>query len=183
MPRWLLQGLVVFALIVAGIAYINLTRVRIPEACEAANAALEAQDYNAVIDNLVQCLDDGEGMPPDLLAQIHFALGNAYTALGNFDQAARDYSEALHHEPDQPWALNNRCWSYGHLRRGQAALQDCDAALRLLPDQPEILDSRALAYWVLGDRDRAWRDLDRAHRLNQSFPPPEQRLQEFEALF
>ena len=182
MPRWLLQGLVVFALIAAGIGYINLTRVRVPDACRAANTALEAENYNAVIDNLLQCLDEGD-LPPDLLAQVYFALGNAYTALGNYDQSVRDYSEALRHEPDQPWALNNRCWSYGHLRRGQEALQDCNQALRILPDQPEILDSRALAHWVLGDLDRARRDLDRAHRANTSFPPPEQRLQEFEALF
>ena len=182
MPRWILQALIVTALIAAGIGYINMTRVRIPDACRDAESAMGAEDYDHAIDKYLECLNAGE-YPEEVVARIYFALGNAYTANGNYDQAVRDYSEAIHFEPDNPWAYNNRCWSYGLLRRGQQALQDCEQALRLLPDQPEILDSRALAYWLLGDIDRASQDLERAHRLESSFPPAEQRLREFEEMF
>ncbi len=179
----MLQALVVAALVIGGIAYINLTRVRVPEVCQTAGDALQAGDHQQVIDTLLQCLDEAEDLPSELLADIYYVLGNAYSSTGNHDQAVRDYTEALHHEPNQPWALNNRCWSYGLMRRGSLALADCEQALRLLPDQPEILDSRALAHWVLGDVESARRDLDRAHRRDRSFPPPDQRFREFEEMF
>ena len=182
MPRWLLQGLIVVALVVGGISYINITRVRIPEACRDAERALGAEDYDLAIDDFLRCLDAGE-LPADILARVFYALGNAYTAKRDYRQSAKDYSEVIDLDPNHAWAYNNRCWSYALLRRGGEALQDCNQALRLLPDQPEILDSRALAYWVMGDLDKARLDLERAHRLGASFPTSEQRLREFEGLF
>jgi len=182
LPRWILQALIVAALILGGIGYINITRVRIPEACRDAERALGAADYDLAIDEFLLCLDEGE-LPDDILARVYYALGNAYTAKGDYRQSVKDYSEVINLEPNHAWAYNNRCWSYALLRRGEVALQDCQQALRLLPDQPEILDSRALAYWVVGDLDRARLDLERANRLGSSFPTAEERLREFEGLF
>ena len=170
------------ALVAAGIGYINITRVRIPEACRDAESAMGAEDYDAAIEGFLICLD-GEKLPGDVLARVFYALGNAYSAKENYRQSILDYTEVIDLDPTHPWAYNNRCWSYGLLRRGEEALRDCDQALRLLPDQPEILDSRALAYWILGDLDKARQDLERAHRLESSFPTSEQRFREFEELF
>ena len=182
MPRWLLLGL--FIIIVAALAmtFLNVKRVNIPEDCQIAGSALEAKDYNIAIDHYLLCLDAG-ALPTEILAQVYYGLGIAYSAKGSHNQAIKDYSEAIHLSPNHAWAYNNRCWSYGLLRRAEKALHDCDEALRLLPDQPEILDSRALAYWLLDDKDKARQDLERAHQLDPSSPAWEERFREFEEMF
>ena len=160
----------------------NVRRVNIPEDCQKAGSALEANDYNIAIDHYLLCLDAGE-LPTEILAQVYYGLGIAYSAKGSHNQAIKDFTEAIHLRPDHAWAYNNRCWSYGIMHRAELALEDCDEALRLLPDQPEILDSRALAYWLLDDRDKARQDLERAHRLDPSSPTWEERSREFEEMF
>ncbi len=164
------------------VTLLNVKRVRIPEDCHKAGSALETKDYNLAIDHYLLCLDAGE-LPTEVLARVYYGLGIAYSAKGNHYQAMEDYSEAIHLNPNHAWAYNNRCWSYGLLRRAEEALRDCDEALRLLPGQPEILDSRALAYWLLDDKDKARQDLERAHRLDPSSPTWEERSREFEEMF
>ncbi len=162
--------------------FLNVERVKIPEDCQKAGSALEANDYNLAIDHYLLCLDAGE-LTTETLAQVYYGLGIAYSANGSHNQAIKDYTEAINLRPDHAWAYNNRCWSYGILHRAEEALDDCDEALRLLPDQPEILDSRALAYWLLDDKDIARQDLERAHRLDPSSPTWEERFREFEVMF
>jgi len=182
LPRWLLLGL--FMIVVAALAmtFWNVKRVNIPEDCQKAGSALEANDYNIAIDHYLLCLDAGE-LPTEILAQVYYGLGIAYSAKGSHNRAIVDYTEAIHLRPDHAWAYNNRCWSYGLLRRAEVALDDCNEALRLLPDQPEILDSRALVYWLLDDKDKARQDLERAHQLDPSSPTWEERFREFEEMF
>ena len=182
MPRWLLIGLFVIVIATFAMTYQNVQRFKTPEDCEKAGIALEAADFNLAIDHYLLCLDAGD-LPMEILAQAYHGLGIAYTAKGNHYQAIKDYSEAIRLSPDNAWAYNNRCWSYGLLRRAEEALQDCDVALRLLPDRPEILDSRALAYWLLGDKEKARQDLERAHQLDSSSPTWEERFREFEEMF
>ncbi len=171
-------------IVVAALAmtFLNVTRVKIPEDCQKAGSALEANDHNLAIDHYLLCLDAGE-LPTEILAQVYYGLGIAYSAKGSHNQAINDYSEAIQLNPNNAWAYNNRCWSYALLRRAEEALHDCDQALRLLPDQPEILDSRALAYWLLDDKDKARHDLDQAHQLDPSSPTWEERIREFEQMF
>ena len=181
MQRWLLLG---FMIAVAGLAmaFLNVERVKIPGDCQKAASAHAANDHDLAIDHYLLCLDAGE-LPTEILAQVYYGLGIAYSAKGSHNQAIKDYTEAIHLRPDHAWAYNNRCWSYGMLHRAEEALDDCDEDLRLLPDQPEILDSRALAYWLLDDKDKARQDLERAHRLDPSSPTWEERSREFEEMF
>ena len=182
MPRWLLLGF--FMIVVAALAmtFLNVKRVKIPEDCQIAGSALEANDYNLAIDHYLLCLDAGE-LPTEIRAGVYYGLGIAESAKGDHDQAIEDYSEVIHLIPNHGWAYNNRCWSYGLLHRPREALSDCDEALRLLPDEPAILDSRALAYWLLNDKDKARQDLERARQLAPSSPTWEERFREFEELF
>lgn len=163
-------------------AALNLTRPRIPEVCQQAARALEAGEHDRAIDHYLRCLDDHD-LPEDVLAQVYYGLGVAYSAKGNHYQAIKDYSEAIRLNPNHGWAYNNRCWSYGLLRRAEKALDDCDEALRLEPNQPAILDSRALAHWLRDDKPKARRDLERARQLDPSSPTWEVRFREFEAMF
>lgn len=179
LPRWLLP--VLFGIAVAAVATILFRggRVEIPEECQQAGSALEAQDYDLAIERFLSCLDAGD-LPDESLAQVFYGLGVAYSAKGDHFQAIEDYSEAIRLNPNHAWAYNNRCWSYGLLQRGEEALRDCDEALRLLPDQPAMLDSRALAHWLLDDEDKARQDLERARQLDPSSPTWEERFREFE---
>jgi tetratricopeptide (TPR) repeat protein len=172
----------VLAIAAFAMTFQNVQRSKVPEDCERGGDALEATDYNLAIEHYLLCLDT-VGLPTDVLAQAYHGLAIAYTAKGNHQQAIKDYSEAIRLSPNNAWAYNNRCWSYGQLRRAEEALQDCDTALRLLPDRPEILDSRALAHWLLADNDKARQDLERAHKLDQSSPTWEERFREFEKMF
>ncbi len=182
MPRWLLLGLFMIAVAGLALAILNVKRVKIPEDCQKAASAHAANNHDLAIDHYLLCLDAGE-LPTEILTQVYYGLGIAYSAKGSHNQAIIDYTEAIHLRPDHAWAYNNRCWSYGMLRRAELALDDCDQALRLLPDQPEILDSRALAYWLLDDKDKARQDLERAHQLDPSSPTWEERSREFEEMF
>ena len=181
LPRWLLFGL---ALLSAGALLFALVgrKPELPDDCQKAISALDTSDYDVAIEYFFLCIDTGE-LSPGGLADAFYNLGNAYSAKDNHYQAVRDYGEAIALNPDHAWAFNNRCWSYGLLRRPDEALRDCDEALRLLPDQPEILDSRALATWLLGEPDKARRDLERARELDPSFPTWQERFREFEDMF
>ena len=180
-PRWLLLGLLLAAAL-GLFTYLGDRRATIPESCQTAGAALDAQDYDLAIDQYLLCLDD-ESLPEEVISQVFVRLGIAYAAKDNHYQAIRDYSDAIRLNPNHPWAYNNRCWSYGQLRQAEEALEDCNRALQLLPDQPEILDSRALAFWLLGDQDKARADLERARRIDSSVPTWQTRFQEFEEMF
>ena len=182
MPRWLFFAVLIAAPVASVMVYLNAQRVTIPEDCNAAVAAMEAQDYSLAIDHYLLCLDD-ESLPEEAVAQVYAGLGLAYAAKGNHYQAIEDYSEALRLNPNLAWTYNNRCWSYGQLRQVEKALKDCDRALQLLPDQPAILDSRALAYWLLDDKERAIQDLERARKIDPATPTWQERFKDFEGMF
>ncbi len=108
---------------------------------------------------------------------------HAYQKRGDDDRVIRDYDEAIRIDPGYASAYNNRCWTYGLMRRPKDALPDCDEALRLLPDDPATLDSRALAYWQLDEHDKARLDLEHARQLNPSIPTWQERFREFGGMF
>ena len=181
LPRWLFLGL----LLAGGLFLLSLfspMSLDVPDECRTAENAMEDQDFDRAIEYYFLCLEARE-LPETMQAYVFYSLGNAYSAKGNHHQAIEDYSEAILLDPTHGWAYNNRCWSRGLLRQSTEALQDCDEALRLLPDRPAILDSRALAYWQLGELDLARQDLARAREVDASFPTPEDRFRQFEAMF
>ena len=181
LPKWFLVGLAVVA---AGVALwlVFLERPEIPEGCLEGDRALQEGDPDLAIERYILCIQSAE-LPPRILAHVFFNLGNAYAAKGNHRQAIEDYSETLRLDAEHAWAYNNRCWSYGLLRRPEEALADCAKALTLLPDQPEILDSQALAYWLLDDHDKARQDLVQSRQIDSSLPTWEERFREFEGMF
>ncbi len=181
LPKWFLYSLVLAALLAVAMLF-SVERATLPEDCQKADSALGDGDYSLAIDHYISCIDSGD-LPDKVLAAVYHNLGNAYSAKDNHYQAIEDYSEAIAFDPGHAWAYNNRCWSYGVLRRAEEALPDCDEALRLLPDQPEFLDSRALAYWLIDEHNKAQQDLVRAHQLDPSLPTWQERFREFEGMF
>ena len=53
--------------------FLNVMRFKIPEDCQEAGSALEANDYDLAIDHYLLCLDAGE-LPTEILAQIYYGL-------------------------------------------------------------------------------------------------------------
>ena len=174
--------ILVLLALASAVLFVAAPRVSLPEVCQAAGQSLEAGDYDEAIEGYFACIDSG-ALSQAQQANAFYDLANAYFAKGDYYQAARDYGTAIELNPKHGWAYNNRCWSYGLLRRAEEALRDCDEALRLLPNRAEVLDSRALAYWLKDEQDRARQDLEAARRLDPEVPDWQTRFRQYEALF
>ena len=76
----------------------------------------------------------------------YYGRGSAYENLGQFDQAIKDYGEAIRLAPKVAQNYANRASSFGKLGRYPQAIRDYDEALRLGPRDDETLDAFA---WLL----------------------------------
>jgi tetratricopeptide (TPR) repeat protein len=106
---------------------------------------------------------------PELTGQL---LGSAYAmrALGYslkglYDEAIRDYDEAIRLVPDFAVALNNRAWAYFKSGRAEEGLPDVERSLQLQPTSPHAYDTRAHIRQVMGDPEGALRDYESAMRF------------------
>lgn len=75
------------------------------------------------------------------------------------------FDEILLIQPDNPQALNNRCWINALLNDLSAAIKDCDAALQLRPTFVDALDSRAFVKLKSGKAREAIVDYDAALKI------------------
>jgi len=92
--------------------------------------------------------------------------GQFYARYGQFNRAISDFDEAIRLKPDDPEALNNRCWARAMLGDTTKALQDCNEALKLRPAYGDALDSRGLINLKLCHNAEALSDYDSAVRYN-----------------
>ena len=63
--------------------------------------------------------------------------GLAYWRSGNYDQAVKDYDQALRLTPDSAEAFYNRALAYEHKGDYERAVQDFSQALRLKPSDSD----------------------------------------------
>jgi hypothetical protein len=103
-------------------------------------------------------------------ASAYFRRAQLYTRYGHFDRALADLDKAILINPNDPEALNNRCWAYAILGQTFKALADCDEALKIKPAYGDALDSRGLTYLKQCKLDRALSDYEAAAKLNPSQP-------------
>ena len=108
-----------------------------------------------------------------------------YTETGAAAKKLEDlgFDTAIAFDPSYAQAYANRCWLFGFMGYGEAALADCDESLSLRPDDAFTLDARAFAFWLIEDRENARRDLQLAQRLDPSRPVWHERFAEFERKF
>jgi tetratricopeptide (TPR) repeat protein len=92
--------------------------------------------------------------------------GAAYLDLGRFEEALRDFDQALELDPNDAFALKNRGATYLNLGRFEEALRDLDQALQVDPDDAYALRGRGATYLNLGRNEEARRDLDQALQLD-----------------
>jgi len=72
--------------------------------------------------------------------------GNALFRIGQYGAAAKAYSQALAHAPDDPKIWSNRAATYTMLQEYSNALSDCEAAIKLAPSWAKPYYRKALVY-------------------------------------
>ncbi|MGU9956866.1 MAG: tetratricopeptide repeat protein [Arenicellales bacterium WSBS_2016_MAG_OTU3] len=84
---------------------------------------------------------------------------------GNFEEAIKDFDEAIRLKPDYAAAYWWRGMAKYELKQYKEAIKDFDEAIRLKPDDYIAYRWRGLAWSKLGDNDKARSDLLQALKL------------------
>jgi tetratricopeptide (TPR) repeat protein len=95
------------------------------------------------------------------LAQALYQRGAGHAAKGEYQEAVRDYTQALKFAPDASDALYNRGGAYSKLARWDDALADFDALLKIVPNDPNTYYARAWVQAQRGEDKAAIADLDK----------------------
>ncbi|MEQ1616573.1 MAG: tetratricopeptide repeat protein [Hyphomicrobiaceae bacterium] len=86
----------------------------------------------------------------------------SYSLKGNYDQAIRDYDQAIRIVPDFAVALNNRAWAYFKSGRPEMGIVDVEKSLALDPSSAHTYDTRAHIKQWGGRPSAALADYERA---------------------
>ena len=101
---------------------------------------------------------------PDAKAMLE--QGMTYASTGQWDEAIRDFDEAIRLEPTNAFAYGIRGTAYYSKRDFDRAIRDFDQALRLDPREVKAYTSRAYAACGKGDFSQALKDFDTVIRLS-----------------
>src|SRR5262249_23528769 len=95
----------------------------------------------------------------------HVRLGNALAAKGEYDEAIREYAEALRVTPKYTHAFRNRGHAWYDKGEWDKAIADYTEALRLDPTDVASYTSRGAVWIEKEEWDKAIKDFDEAIRL------------------
>jgi tetratricopeptide (TPR) repeat protein len=105
----------------------------------------------------------------DLSAEAWFEQGYKQGEAGLYDDAIKNYTEAIQRQPEYPRAFYNR--GVNRAKKGDfaGAILDYTEAIRLLPNYPEAYYNRGTSYNELGEHDKAIKDLTQAIQQKPGF--------------
>jgi tetratricopeptide (TPR) repeat protein len=92
-----------------------------------------------------------------------------YAAKRDYDRAIEDYNEAIHLNPNEESAYENRGVARAFEGDDDRAIQDYNEAIRLSPNEIAAYFGRGLARTSEGDYDRAIQDFNEVIRLKPKF--------------
>jgi tetratricopeptide (TPR) repeat protein len=107
-------------------------------------------------------LIDRGGFGNEKMAEIYARRALAYSLLGQYGTAIRDYDVAIQMQPNFAVALNNRAWAYFRWGKAAIGLPDVEKSLQLEPYAAHTLDTRAHIRQTLGDPKGALSDYSKA---------------------
>ena len=108
----------------------------------------------------------------ELHAEIAFQRGNVQSLLGQTDMAIEAYSNAIHLNPRDARAYNNRGVDYGQKGEDDLAIKDFDKAIDLKPDYDLAYNNRGAVYRAKGEHDLAIKDCNEAIQLKPDYAEP-----------
>jgi tetratricopeptide (TPR) repeat protein len=98
--------------------------------------------------------------------QSAFDKGYAASQQGNYQEAIKQYTEALKIDPNLAQAYNNRGNAYAGLGDYKKAIADYAQAIKIDPNNAEAYYNRGLAYYNLGDTSKAITDWTQAIKID-----------------
>ena len=92
--------------------------------------------------------------------------GNFKYNLGKYQEAIKDFNEAIKLNPKYVVVFNNRGMSKYNLGQYDDAIKDFDEAIKLNSEEPTVFANRGISKYDLGQYDEAIKDFDEAIKLN-----------------
>jgi len=106
--------------------------------------------------------------PPKGSAEWYFEQAHELAEQGDFDEAIRQYSNAIDVNPEMAQAYVNRAAAYASKENYERAIDDCTTAIDLESELTLAYINRAYAYNALGQYDMAIIDCTNAIDLDRS---------------
>ena len=94
-----------------------------------------------------------------------FQSAKGWIAKGEYDQAIKDYSEAIKLKPDDAFAWYERGKAYAYKGDYDQAIKDYSKAIELKPDQAGAWNNRGMTHEKLGNEAKAKADFLKAEEL------------------
>lgn len=126
--------------------------------------ALALGDYNAAIARFASALKKPLGNFQRSL--VHLNRGFAFNSEAHFDEAIRDYTEALRLNPKLDSAYEGRGWAYQQKDEIEKAIVDLSEAIRRNPNSQSAYYNRGSIFYAKREVDRALADFDESVRCN-----------------
>lgn len=87
---------------------------------------------------------------------------------GNYQEAIKDFTQAINLKANFAAAYSDRCLAYTQLKNYQPAIKDCTQAASLAANNPEAYFNRGLAHYRIGNYQAAIADNNRVINLKPS---------------
>ncbi len=129
-------------------------------ACQGADRALAARQYEAAIQQYEDCLKAG-GASYEILG----SLGVAYAQLGRFAEAMTAYQQALALSPENPKLHSNLGLAYLKSQQYQEAAREFTRALLVEPDNAQMEELLAYSHYQLQQYELAALEAERVRKV------------------
>ncbi|MBI5590240.1 MAG: tetratricopeptide repeat protein [Deltaproteobacteria bacterium] len=108
-------------------------------------------------------------LTPSEMAIQSFASGNIHAQSGNYEDAIKDFTQAITINPGFADAYYNRGRVLGRLGKHEQAISDFTKTISLTPENATAYADRGTAYGILGQHEQAIDDFTQAINLNPDF--------------
>ncbi len=154
LPRLRRAAALLMTLATLGAATAAVTRAEVATDCF-------SEDWSRRVSGCSVIIDSPTATPAEK-AQAYAMRALALSIQTKYEQAIRDYDEAIRLAPDFAVALNNRAWAYFKSGRGIKGLPDIERSLNLNPISEHSWDTRAHIRQSMGQFGGAFADYERA---------------------